>query len=111
MPRAGAPCRAWALSRNRSRQLFQIAEHGGAGLRHRIVRSVAAWQRRPPALLDEGALLIRRGLLQISEVLLGVRRVLELLDADRSERRRHRGLRRLVDHLGGVSARRPTGPA
>src|SRR3979490_1937084 len=76
--------------RRRSRQFFQIAQHGGAGFRHGGVGRVAARHLGPATLLDEGALLPRADLLELGHVGGGVGATLEPVDADGREGRHQR---------------------
>ena len=69
--------------------LLQIAEHVGASLRHARIDGFTAWHHRPAALLDEGGLLPRTGFFQLRQVGGSIRAVLELIDADRSDRCDH----------------------
>ena len=73
------------------RRLFEIIEQIGAGPRHRRVGRVTAGQGRPAALLYEGGLLPRADLFQFDEVRFGPGSALELVDADGSKSRNHRG--------------------
>src|SRR4026209_418435 len=59
---------------------LQVAEHLGARARDGGVGAVVARQRRPAALLDERALLIRADLLQLDHVGRGPRGLLKLVD-------------------------------
>src|SRR3954451_23979346 len=68
-----------------------LAEHFGARARNGRVRAVGAGARRPSALFDERALLIRAHFLQLGHVGCGFGAALKLVDADRRERRDNRG--------------------
>src|SRR5208283_3760986 len=71
------------------RNLLQVAQNGGAGLRHAGIDRLAPWHDRPAAFLDICRLFPGAGLLQSREVVGGVGAALELVDADRRYCRDH----------------------
>ena len=90
--------------------LFQVAEQIGAGFRDGGVDGAAAGHRRPAALLDEGALLIRADLLQFGHVHGRLGAVLESVHADRRQRRHEGGLRASRSHVVRGAAGDPAAP-
>src|SRR5271155_2602684 len=112
---AGAPPSSNAACRHRrtavSVSLFvEAAEQRRAALRHRRVSGVAAWHRRPAALLDEGALLPGVDLIEFCQARGGIGAVLELVDADRRQRGYKRRADALLGHLLCSSAGDPAAP-
>src|SRR5947209_1468869 len=87
-----------------------LAEHFGARARNGRVRAVGAGERRPSALFDERALLIRAHFLQLGHVGRSLGAALKLVDADRRERGHDRRRAAALDHVLRGPAGDPAAP-
>src|SRR5438132_2086146 len=89
--------------------LSQAAELFRAGARNCRIRCIASRHGSPAALLDERAAVPRRGnLVECDELCYGIGLLLELFDADRSQRRDDRGCSTLGCHFLSSAAECPS---